>query len=257
MAGPETKLHSGNPQDLTDRARVEAALIERTNERDVLRLKLAAEEEERRRIARNLHDQLGQHLTAFALHIASLRRLVEEKKSIMPRLEQLEELARVLTRDARYLSLELRPPELDDAGLAGALESYVEQWERRYEIRAEVKCTGISGPTELPDEVSSALYRIAQEALTNVARHADASMVSVVLDRPNGTVNLIIEDDGIGFDVDATHRRVRNERRLGIAGMRERAALIGGTLEIETSPGTGTSIYVRVPIAHAGSHGPE
>ncbi|HEX6615925.1 MAG TPA: CheR family methyltransferase [Gemmatimonadales bacterium] len=217
-------------------------------ERRALRRQLArAEEDERRRLARELHDQLGQHLTAFALGVDEVRRLVGEYPAAEQRLGQLEELARSMMRDAGYLALELRPPELDDVGLTSALETYVEQWAGRYGVAAEVAVTGWT-EREVPPETGTTLYRIAQEALTNVARHAGARRASVVVERSDGAVRLVVEDDGTGFPVEATAQRARAEGRLGLAGMRERAALLGGTLTVESTPGRGTAIYVRLPV---------
>jgi two-component system sensor histidine kinase UhpB len=151
-----------------------------------------------------------------------------------------------MTAGARYLALELRPPELDDLGLESALATFVAEWSARYGVASDVALRGEDERAASPD-VASALYRIAQEALTNVAKHARASEVSVIVERRDGEVRLIVEDDGGGFDVDATATRVRAERRLGLAGMRERAALVGGNLTIESSPGAGTTVYVRLP----------
>jgi PAS domain S-box-containing protein len=238
-------------------ADVEQSVSERTAElaqalveRDLLRRELsAAEEEERRRLSRELHDQLGQHLTAFALGLADVRRLLAEGAPAEPRLAQLEELTRMMTRDARYLALELRPPELDDVGLESALQTYAAQWSARYGVEAEVAVTGGSAGCPLPGDVGTALYRIAQEALTNVARHAEARHVTVQLDVLAEEIRLIIEDDGRGFDPEAA-ARARRERRLGLAGMRERASLAAGSLEIESSPERGgTTVYVRVSVA--------
>jgi PAS domain S-box-containing protein len=243
--------------DVTDRKRVEAAadLERRALDRETMRRALAsAEESERRRLARDLHDQLGQHLTAFALGLAEARRLLDAGQPAQERLTQLEDLARVMAHDARYLALQLRPPELDDVGLESALQSYVEQWSTRYGVSADVAVTGAEANRLLPSDVSAAVYRIAQEALTNVAKHAEARQVSVVLERPEREVRLIVEDDGRGFDLDVIGQRVQHERSIGLESMRERVALIGGTLEVESSLGRGTTIYVRAPIS-ANAHG--
>ena len=236
-------------------AALKAEAGERTRgegERMRLRRRLAdAEEAERRRIARELHDQLGQHLTAFTWGLDEARRLtladVEAQTRLAERLAQLRELADTMARDARYLALELRPAELDDVGLESALTTYVEQWSARYGVSADVAITGITD-RPVPAEVGTALYRITQEALTNVAKHAHARQVSVIVEKPDGHVRLIVEDDGQGFDVEGTLRRTRDARRLGLAGMRERAALVGGTLTVESTPGTGTTVYVRVAL---------
>ena len=218
-------------------------------DRAALRRQLAAAEEaERQRLARELHDQLGQHLTAFSLSLAEARRQLTAGQSADTRLGQLEDLARAMTREARYLALELRPPELDDVGLESALRTYVEQWSARYGVAAEVSVGGLAAESPLSREATTAAYRVMQEALTNVARHAAARQVSVFLEKTSDELRVIVEDDGRGFDPQATVQRVKLERRLGLAGMRERAALAGGTLELESSPGKGTSIYMRVPL---------
>ncbi len=227
----------------------ERLAAERAAERDVLRRQLAeAEEAERRRLARELHDQLGQHLTALTLGLVDARRLLDRGEPADARLAHLEELARLMTRDARCLALELRPPELDDVGLESALATYVDQWSARFSVNAEVSVTGVDAHRPLPGEVSTAIYRIVQEALTNVAKHAGATQVSVLVDQPGGEVRLIVEDNGRGFDVDTTRETARRERRLGLAGMEERVALGGGTFTIESSPRGGTAIYVRLPM---------
>ena len=236
----------GHGTDVTDHVR---ARRHAEAERDAVRRQLsAAEEDERRRLARELHDQLGQHLTALALGLTEVHRLLDAGRPATARLTQLDELAQLMTRDARYLALELRPPELDDVGLESAVASYVEQWRTRYGVDAELAITGASAERPLPPELGTAIYRIVQEALTNVARHAKARQVSVMLGKEESEVRLIVEDDGRGFDLDATMELARRQRRLGLAGMRERAALVGGILEVETRPGSGTTIYVRMPL---------
>ena len=230
----------------------EIAARERSEaERTELRRQLAATEEaERQRLARELHDRLGQHLTGFTLGLDDVRRRLTTGESPEPRLAQLEELARAMTRDARALARELRPPELDDVGLESALETYVGEWAARYGIAAEFAITGtLRHP--IPADAASTLYRIVQEALTNVARHASATQVSVIADRREGEVRLIVEDDGRGFDLEVLGRRARAARRFGLAGMRERAALVGGTVSIESAPGAGTTLYVRLPVHDA------
>ncbi len=207
----------------------------------------AAEEAERGRISRELHDQLGQHLTAIALGLHEVAGLVRPGSVARERLSALQELTSLLTRDARYLAIELRPPELDDVGLESAMASYVEQWSLRYGIVAELQSTGVVR-FQYGGDVATAIYRVLQEALTNVAKHARATQVSVILEHTDGELRLIVEDDGDGFDVDTTLRRATADRRLGLLGMRERASLLGGTLTAESSPGKGTSLFVRVPV---------
>ena len=238
-------------QDVTERRFAEdlAAQLNMQAERNATRRQLAAaEEEERRRLARELHDQLGQHLTALTLGLVDIRRVADGDTATQQRLAQLEELAQTMTRDARHLALELRPPELDDVGLESALSTYVERWGSRFGVLVEVEVSTAPGAQPMPPDVATALYRIAQEALTNVARHAKAQLVSVLLDRADGEARLVVEDDGMGFSLGSVVARARQDGRLGLAGMRERATLVGGTLEIESDPGQGTTVYVRVPV---------
>ncbi len=206
---------------------------ERTAERDALRRQLAeAEEAERRRLARELHDQLGQDLTAVRLGLEDALRLASspsdgpgDASPLTARLAKLQTLAARMTGRARAIALEIRPPELDDVGLERALASHVDEWAARYGVHAELAVTGLAGRA-LPGDVGSTLYRIAREALTNVAKHARARQVSVIVEHPDGEVGLIVEDDGRAFDVEATGERARRERRHGLAGMRERAAIV-------------------------------
>lgn len=233
---------------------------DRTAERDTVRRQLAeVEEAERRRLSRELHDELGQEVTAFRLGLEDATRLAAEcvtpNAALLERLAQLQMLAERMTLGIRAIALELRPPELDDVGLAAALETYVADWTTRYGVAADVAVIGVRDRA-IPADVGSAVYRIAQEALTNVAKHAGASQVSVILEQPDHEVRLIVEDDGRGFDPAETTTRSRLERRLGLPGMQERAALVGGTLTVESRPGAGTSLYVRLPIrAPADSEG--
>ncbi|MEO7458126.1 MAG: sensor histidine kinase [Gemmatimonadaceae bacterium] len=217
-------------------------------ERRALQRQLAAAEEaERGRLSRELHDQLGQHLTAIALGLHEVASLVRAGSVARERLGALQELTSLLTRDARYLAIELRPPELDDVGLESAMASYVEQWSQRYGIAVERQSTGIVR-FQYSGDVATAIYRILQEALTNVAKHARARQVSVIMEQTEGELRLIVEDDGTGFDVDTTLRRATTEHRLGLLGMRERASIVGGTVAVESSVGKGTTIFARVPV---------
>jgi PAS domain S-box-containing protein len=246
--------------DVTERKGAEAAAERErlATDRDKLRRQLASvEEDERRRLSRELHDQLGQELTAFQLGLEDALRLAgthdgpraSATAPLFKTLHSLRSAADRMMASARYVALELRPPELDDVGLESAIESYVHEWSGRYRIAADVEVTGLAAEDPMPTELASALYRIVQEALTNVAKHAHATQVSVIVERPDGEVRLIVEDDGQGFDLCETEIRVRNERRLGLAGIRERVSLVGGHVSVESSPGKGTALFVRLPLS--------
>lgn len=208
-----------------------------------------AEEAERRRLARELHDQMGQHLTALSLGLKSLRDSTADDSAARARLQQLQELADLMGREAHQLALDLRPTALDDLGLLTALTNYVESWAERSGLEADFHSTGLDGE-RLPPAVETALYRVAQEALTNVLKHARAHRVSVILRRAPHEIIAVIEDDGRGFNAAAP-----GAGRLGVLGMRERLALVGGALTLESNPGYGTTIFARVPMPPAGGGG--
>jgi len=239
---------------------VERLVAERTAERDQLhRLVTVVEEAERKRLSRELHDQLGQELTAFNLGLEEAAHLIashapEERREydarIFARIVSLQRSVQRLMRRTRLVVLELRPPELDDVGLEHALDTYVREWSARYGVAAEFAVSGFESSLGVQDEVASALYRIVQEALTNVAKHARASRVSVVVDKVQNDLRLLIEDDGGGFDSEAALSNARESGRRGIIGMRERAAIVGGRLEVESGGYRGgTTVYVRMPLA--------
>jgi signal transduction histidine kinase len=203
-----------------------------------------AQEEERRRIAREMHDQFGQQLSALNLKIGALRREYSKQEELGEQLQDLNTMVKGLDRDIDYLVWEMRPTALDDIGLVAALSDYVKRWSNHFGIEAEMFSHGME-KDRLTDEIESMLYRITQEALTNIAKHAGAENISVLLERRNDHVSLIIEDDGRGFDSD---KAFIEQKGLGLVGMRERAILIGGTLEIDSVPGRGTTIVARITV---------
>jgi signal transduction histidine kinase len=205
---------------------------------------LAAQEEERRKVARELHDGVAQSLTALHLRIGSLAQQAA-RPEVREVLSELNRVAKGAAEEVRFLARGLRPPALDELGLLPALTRYADDFARAHAIRAEVVESGRAGG-RLPPAVETALYRIAQEALANVARHSGAASVSIVLLREPSFVQLLVEDDGAG-------RAPASEpadayAQLGLQGMRERAALLGGRLTIESSPGSGTAVCARVPL---------
>jgi len=229
----------------TDLARADAERLEREQMRAFyLRQIISAQEEERKRIARELHDETGQALASVMVGL----RNVEESPSVEElhtRLVDLRGVASATLENVRRLALELRPSVLDDLGLAAALRRYAADYTARFRIPVETQIIGLDD-CRLAPEVETALYRIIQEALTNVARHARATHVSVLLERRDGQLTAIVEDNGCGFDAEQALRAGALENRLGLYGMRERAELIGGTLTIESQIGCGTTVYVRM-----------
>jgi signal transduction histidine kinase len=163
--------------------------------------------------------------------------------------QRLQALAAEIDKSIDRLTLELRPPVLDDVGLEGAVGTLVEQFTSASGIRADIHSTGADGE-RLPATVETTLYRVLQEALTNVWKHSGAKNVSVIMERHPEQVQLIVEDDGSGFDENDFSAETE-PLRFGLLGMRERVALIGGSFGLESAPGRGTTIYVRVPIRSA------
>jgi len=209
--------------------------------RDTVRRVVEAQELERRRLALELHDETGQALTSILLGLKTIRAARTQEEAERAEAD-LRELVVEALQDVRSLAVELRPSALDDFGLAAALERLAETFAERSGIAAAVESN--LGDERLPAEVETGLYRLAQEALTNVVKHAAATKVTIVLTRRDGGVGAVVEDDGRGFAADAVR-----EDALGLVGMRERLALLGGTLAVESSPGGGTALIAFVPLS--------
>jgi signal transduction histidine kinase len=216
-----------------------ARLYERV-ERDTLRRVVEAQELERARLARELHDETGQSLTSVLLGL----RGVEEASGAEETREAaaaVRELVVETLQGVRKLAVELRPSALDDFGLMPALERLTQTFSAQTGVAVELETTLTSA--RLPGEVETVVYRIVQEALTNVTKHASASRVSVFLARKDGAVAAVIEDDGVGFE--PAHAE---DGGLGLLGMRERVGLMGGRFTVESRAGAGTTIAVEVPL---------
>lgn len=206
---------------------------------------ITAQEEERRRIARELHDETGQSLTSLALGLAMIAES-QDLGAVRERATELRSVAARTLEEVHHLARGLRPSVLDDLGLLPALERYLKEYEANRAVTLDFHARGFEH--RLPGPVEIAVYRIVQEALTNAAKHADASTVSVLLERRDGGVHLIVEDDGRGFDAREVLASGDVERRLGLHGMRERALLLGGSLTVESAPGRGTSVFADIPL---------
>lgn len=228
----------GMIKNISERKRAEAI---RTR---LLNKIMVVQEEERRHVARELHDGIGQILTGLAVGLRSLEDGTRPEL-LVPQARRLRQVATDAVEEVRRIARGLRPSVLDDLGLEEALRQYVWDYIRSYGIEADVQFMG-EKHSRLPNVVETALYRIIQEAMTNAAKHAAARHVSVVLHRGDSVVTTIIEDDGCGFEGEGTVSG--GPSGLGIPGMRERASLLNGTVEIESSPGKGTTIYVWIPV---------
>ena len=237
------KLVESNEQlrrEISERERAEEA-------REALRRQLIhAQEEERRRIARELHDQMGQNLTVLNLALKSLHDAAPEKlkDAILP----LQDLAAQTARDLHRVALELRPPSLDDLGLVKAVRNLAATWSARCGIEVDVESSQFA-PAGISTEVETAIYRIIQEALNNVAKHSRAKRATIILQRAVDHIQTIIEDDGCGFDTTKPRRAADHSGGLGVSGIRERLSVLGGTLEVESAPQQGATLIARIPVA--------
>lgn len=209
---------------------------------------VTSQEDERRRIARDMHDSLGQQLTALRLKLASMKDGPFVDGRIAESLETLQEMGRRIDSEVNFLVWELRPTILDDLGLVAAIDNYSREWSKHFNIPAEFHAGTFPRSERLNSNIETNLYRITQEALNNVYKHAKARNASIVIEMRKGELVLVIEDDGVGFETDGIGRVQESGRGLGLIGMRERAAIIGGKVEIESAPGKGTTIFVRIPI---------
>jgi signal transduction histidine kinase len=238
--GTDTTYVYGLSSNITDRKQAEEirALL--------LNQVITVQEEERRRIARELHDETAQSLASLLLGLSAL----QEARTLRAARTQAGDLHRVATRalaEVRRLAWGLRPAVLDDLGLATALERYAQEFGRTRGITVTVESAGLAGG-RLPAAVETSLYRIMQEALSNVARHAGARKVRVQLEHRDGSVALVVEDDGQGFDPAQPPARPTAARGLGIHSMRERAAVHRGALAIDSAPERGTRVSVEIPV---------
>jgi signal transduction histidine kinase len=225
-------------ESLAARAAVAVDLSERVS-RDAVRRVVEAQELERARLARELHDETGQALTSILLGLKPLERAAESAE-VREAVASLRELVVSTLQNVRRLAVELRPAALDDFGLVPAVErlasTFADQSGLTVDLEAQL------GEERLTPDAETTLYRVIQEALTNIAKHAGASHVSVLLQRKDGAVVAVVEDDGAGFDVGSTRAD-----SLGFAGMRERLSLAGGRLQLESAPGSGTTVVAEVP----------
>jgi PAS domain S-box-containing protein len=248
VSGVMTALYEGKiliglakiARDLTLRRETDALALER----EMLRRLNDMQEADRKRIASNLHDHLGQQFTALRLRLRTLRDQADVATAKV--IGQIESIAEKMDRDVSFIAWELRPESLDELGLRFALNQFVLEWSKYSRIEADFH-TPSRRQRRLIPEIEINLYRIAQEALNNVLKHSKATKVTVTLEFNKQEVVLAVEDNGIGFNPDVKMKSTKR-KRLGLSGMRERAALAGGTLAVESTRGKGTTVIARIPI---------
>jgi PAS domain S-box-containing protein len=231
----------GTARDITERKQAQDTL------RMFSRQLIEAQEDERRRIARDLHDQIGQALTAVKMNLYTVQRVCnapEATHCLKDNIDAVDEALRLV----RDLSVDLRPPLLDDLGLPTALCWYVDRYEKRAGVTTEVVVDLPNQNERFSRDLETACFRIAQEALTNVARHARATHVLLQLTRTPATLEMVVRDDGAGFDPEALRKRARRVATLGLVGMQERANAAGGVLAIHSRLSRGTEVRFTVPV---------
>lgn len=233
----------GTARDITERKQAQDTL------RMFSRQLIEAQEDERRRIARDLHDQIGQALTAVKMNLYTAQRFCnvpEAAHCLKDNIDAVDEALRLV----RDLSVDLRPPLLDDLGLATALCWYVDRYQKRAGVTTEVMIELPNHNERFSRELETACFRIAQEALTNVVRHARASQVLLQLTRTDTELEMVVRDDGVGFDPAALRKRAPRVATLGLLGMQERAHAAGGVLEIHSAVRKGTEVRFNVPVGN-------
>ena len=233
--------------DITERNLAARALSSALAERDRLRRDLMrASDNERLRLSHELHDQTGQTLAAATLAAKDVERFLDAdgRQRLMELSALLDQMGKTLHR----VAWELRPTSIDELGLRAMLDNYISEWSDQTGMGTDFYCEAedVDG---LPDDVRTTIYRVIQESLTNVVKHApETNWVSVVISQAGAVLQLTIENSGYGFDPADAFGKPNQHGSLGIAGMRERLSLIGGTLEIESSEGNGTTVFARIPI---------
>jgi signal transduction histidine kinase len=227
-------------RQLEEEARREAAAARERAAGESVQRAIEAQDAERARLARELHDEAGQALTAIAVHLRALEEDVPEGP-LRDRVVELRGQVGSATTALRELATRLRPSALQEGGLGSAIEEQAERVRAGAGMQVDVDLRGLDA--DLPEDVQIALFRVVQEALTNVVRHSEATSVSIVATAQGSRVRLVVDDDGRGFDTSAP------TERLGLAGIRERVELLGGGLRVESSPGGGTAVVVDLDLA--------
>jgi PAS domain S-box-containing protein len=241
--------------DITERLRTQQTLERLNRELELSHERLRAlsrrlfevQEEERRRLARDLHDDVGQALTALKIQLESLARTGVGEPGARPRVDECVDTVQHTLERVRHLSISLRPPQLDDLGLAAALRSHLDRQARVAGLQAHFEAG--DAPQEIAPDTETACFRVAQEAVNNVVRHARARNLWLRLFTAGGRLAISVRDDGRGFDLEAVRERSAGGGSLGLLGMEERMALAGGSFELRSAPGQGTILLATFPLA--------
>jgi len=223
--------------EIADRKRAE------DERRELLARMVQSVEDERRRISRELHDTVGQHLAVVGMQMKAIESELGERADTVDRLARLHEALHEMEEQIDRLAHDLRPTALDDLGLVEAMTGHMETWSAKSGVPYELHTHGLA-KGRLSQSIENTAYRVMQEALTNVHKHARASRVSVIVERRPRELRMVVEDDGRGFEP----QRVGTHASLGLRGMSERAALVAGTFEVESVPGGGTTLYLVIPL---------
>ncbi|HEV7743824.1 MAG TPA: PAS domain S-box protein [Pyrinomonadaceae bacterium] len=234
----------GTVRDITERKRAQEAL------QMFSRQLIETQEQERRRIALELHDQIGQVLTVVKMNLTSVQRACPAPEAA-PYIKDNMDLVDEALRLVRDLSIDLRPLLLDDLGLVAALRWYLDRYAQRTGVKADFHVELPKNADRVSHEIETACFRIVQEALTNIGRHAQAEYVSIQLTGDKRELFLRVKDDGIGFDPNLLRTRAMRDATLGLLGMQERAHAAGGTIEIDSAPSKGTEIRLRFPTSQS------
>jgi signal transduction histidine kinase len=240
----EVQVEEQKNQELAARLRDQAAARQQ-----LLKRLMTAQEEERRRVARDLHDELGQDLAATAMQLEAIERTWPKgPQEALPALRKARSLLADATNRVYEVILSLRPSTLDDLGLAAAIRSHAERVLQGTGTRFEMDAEGMD--RRLPPEIETAVFRSVQEALGNAVRHGQAKKISIALDIQEGFLLVRVTDDGVGFDVETVSSvpGAQEARGLGLLGMQERVGLWGGELHVESEPGHGTRLWIRIPL---------
>ncbi len=233
--------------DVTARKQMEEALRQSEARLRLLSQQLLeSQETERRHLARELHDEIGQRLTALKINLQALQPV---PKRAVPYLQESIRIVDSTVQQIRQLSLDLRPSQLDNLGLVDTLQWYVDWQAQRAGLVMHFAADPLQ-PRPSPT-LATACFRLVQEALTNITRHAQARQVWLTLRQHDAVLHLLVRDDGMGFDLEAARMQATQGKGLGLLGMEERVRLLGGQLEIVTAPGKGTEIRVRLPLRAA------